>query len=380
MLNPSSAVFDQVSLLVPASTLKTHRFSVVCGLIVCLFTNLVHAQPIAIYGTEYNASGTTTRILQALNPTLSTGTVSVAIDVAGFSAANGRIVGAPTGTVISGASLNAASWDLATRRVFFRDALGAGPLYSWHEGDTFIRYVASATTLMAGGASNLADNGTIYNGGLWYMEDATDALYRYDLATGGVRRFAGISGGTARTYNFGDIAVSSAGLLYISANRTNNQNNVLDRIDISSVTATTGTPTGFTQIVEYGNGSDGTTNQIFFDQTGTNLYMVQSITGIWNERTWHQINTTNGSVGSTIWTSTLNFSDVTSGFLVVPEPTTYALFSISSLLILASRYYRMRSNAVVTGVGKNEGQDATAEADPCYSDFLATRPVPEPTA
>lgn len=264
-----------------------------------------YGQTVGIYGAEYNANGTTTRILRVLNPTLSTGSVSVAINVAGFSAANGLIVGAPSGTTISGSSLNAVSWDQATRRVFFRDALGAGPLYSWHEGDTFIRYVASAATLMAGGSTNLADNGTIYNGGLWYMEDGNDTLYRYDLSTGGVRRFADISGTTNRTYNFGDIAVNSAGQLFISANRTNNQNNVLDRIDISAVTATTGTPSGFTQIVEYGNGSDGTTNQIFFDQTGTNLYMVQSLSGIWNERTWHNIDTTTGAVGATIWTSTL---------------------------------------------------------------------------
>ena len=74
------------------------------------------------------------------------------------------------------------------------------------------------------------------------MEDNTDALYRYDLATNTVRRFAGVSGTAGRNYDFGDIAVSSTGILYINGNaeHTGNTHTVLDKIDISNVTALTG--------------------------------------------------------------------------------------------------------------------------------------------
>lgn len=321
------------------------------SLILCLLfipVSFVHSQALSVFGTEFSGSGTTTRILQVFNPQLATGSVAVALDIAGFSQANGNILNAPVGTVISGSSLNAAAWDQTNSRLYFRDALGGGNLFYWSRGSSRINDVASAATIMAGGSSTLADSATIYNGGLWYGEDGTDAFYRYDLATGGVRRFADVSGSLNREYNFGDIAVSSAGLLYINSNRANNQNNVLDRVNISAVTASTGTPTGFTQIQEYSNNFDGVTQQIFFDETGTNLYMIQSLAatggsaGAFPERSWHQINTTNGNLGTTIWTSSLNFSDLGNGFIAVPEPATWFLLLGTPALMGSVWYQRNR--------------------------------------
>ena len=143
--------------------------------IVCTFIILsmsvgsLQAQPMKIFGTEFVSGGNTSRILQITNPTLGSGqTETVAIDVAGFSQANGKITGAPNGTIISGSSLNAASYDPTTFKFYFRDNLGGGNLYSWTVGASTIAYVNSAANVMPGNAGTLlADNATIYKGGLW---------------------------------------------------------------------------------------------------------------------------------------------------------------------------------------------------------------------
>ena len=297
-----------------------------------LFPSVARSQNFAIYGTLFPSSGTSLSIMQINNPNLSTATVSTAIDVTGFTQANGKIVGAPGGTTLTGTSLNAAAWDQSAKRFYFRDNLGAGNLYYWSQGATTINFVASAATVMTASAtSNMADNGTIYNGGYFYMEDKKDTLLRYDLAAGTVRRFTGISGGLARTYDYGDIAVSSSGILYINGPKTTGSNNVLDKVDISTITASGGSLSGFAQIIDYGADFAGKTQQIAFDSTGTKLYSVQSLaaTGAsatnFGAQTWHEINLTTGSQGTTpIWTSSQNFSDLSNGF-AIPEPSSFAL-------------------------------------------------------
>jgi PEP-CTERM motif len=293
-------------------------------------TKTAHSQaPYAIYGTEFSAAGSL-KILQIVNPNLASGSVSTAIDVTGFTVASGKILGAPAGTAITGTTLNSIAWDQSSKRAYFRDNAGQGNFYYWSPGATTINYVASAATLMPGAISLLADNGTIYNGGYFYMEDKTDTLSRYDLALGTVRRFTGISGALARTYDYGDIAVSSAGVLYINGPITAGGNNLLDKVDISTITASGGTPTGFTAIVNYGADFAGKTQQIAFDASGTNLYAVQSLgaggasAATFAAQTWHSVNLTTGAQGATIWTSANNFSDLSSGF-VIPEPSSLAL-------------------------------------------------------
>lgn len=323
------------------------RLFLLCTLLTFAFTAIststLRAQIIQTYGLEFSSSGTTHRILQVTNGHLATGSVSVAIDLAGFSQAGGTILNAPVGTVLTGTSLNGAGYDTVTKRLYFRDNLGQGNLFYWTRGASTITYAASAATIMAGGASNLADSATVYNGGYFYMEGGTDTLYRYDIATGGVRRFADISGGTNRSYDFGDLAVNPTnGLLYINGNRSNGDNNVLDRIDISAITATTGTPTNFTIVQTYGNSSDGSTQQMYFDPVNNNLVAVQSVTGQYNERTWHTINTGNGNQTGNIWTSTQNFSDL-AGPAVVPEPAVLA--GGSALFVMGYLIYRNRRKA-----------------------------------
>jgi len=308
-------------------------------------TPAVLGQPMKIFGTRYDPVNNNLQIIQVTNPTLGSGNIeTIALDVATFTKANGKITGnAPNGTVISGTSLNAAAYDPTTFKFYFRDQQGSGPLYSWTVGATTIAYVSSAANMMPGNTTLLADNATIYKGGLWYGEDNTDTLYRYDLALNTVRRFANVSGGI-RSYDFGDIAVSSAGLLYINGNLTHGGHNGLDKIDISAVTATSGTvnSSNFTAIADYGSGSTGATQQIFFDNTGANLFAVQSINGQFNAQTWHQINTTTGVETGDIWTSTFNYSDLASGFLSVPEPSTIFLLLGTPALMGSAWYFRNR--------------------------------------
>lgn len=341
--------------------------------VICLFLLLlshctsIQAQNIMLYGTQYDSAGTALRILRVDNPMSASGTVSIALNVAGFSQAGGTILNAPAGTVISGTSLNAAAWNPVTKRVYFRDSQGAGNLYYWSAGTgaTNITYVASPATLMAGGATNLADSATYYNGAYWYGEDGTDALYRYDLTAGTVRRFAGISGATGRAYDFGDIAVNSAGILFINGNRATNQNNVLDRIDISGVTASVGTPTGFAQVQAYNNNYDGVTQQIGFDDTLTNMFMLQSISasgGGFPERTWHTVNTSNGNMSNTIWTSSLNFSDLTSAFIAIPEPSTYFLL-LGTPAIFGSVWVLRNRKQLEQKASENEGNQANTPSE-----------------
>jgi hypothetical protein len=301
--------------------------------------------PFAIYGTEFSAAGSL-KILQVTNPNLASGSVSTAIDVTGFTAASGKIVGAPAGTAITGTTLNAIAWDQSTKRAYFRDNVGQGNFYFWSPGATTINYVASAATLMPGSTSLLADNGTIYNGGYFYMEDKTDSLYRYDLSLGTVRKFTGISGTAARTYDYGDIAVSSSGMLFINGPITAGGNNLLDKVDISAITSSGGAPTGFANIINYGADFAGKTQQIAFDASGTNLYAVQSLAAggasatTFAAQTWHSVNLTTGVQGATIWTSANNFSDLSSGF-VIPEPGTLALTLLGILGLGSICWFRV---------------------------------------
>ncbi len=294
----------------------------------------------AVYGTQFASSGTNLRIMEVRNPNLASATMSTAIDVAGFTNTSG-IVGAPGGTSITGTSLNSAAWDQTNKRLYFRDNAGQGNLYYWQRGATTINYVASAATIMPSASSLMADNASIYNGGYFYLEDKTDTLSRYDLTAGTVRRFTGISGATGRLYDFGDIAVSTSGILYINGPSTTGSNMVLDKVDISSITASGGSTTGFANIVDYGANFAGKTQQIAFDHTGTRLYSIQSLAAsgsaatTFAAQTWHEINLTTGAQTATIWTSSSNLSDLGSGFSI-PEPATLALF-LPGLLILRRR-------------------------------------------
>jgi hypothetical protein len=289
-----------------------------------------HAQSWAIYGTQFGGPAGTLNIVQVTNPNLATASESIVLN-----ASTATIVGAPGGTTLTGTSINSAAWNSATRRFYFRDNQGSGNLFYWTPGATSINYVASAATLMPSSTSLLADNGTIYNGGYWYMEDKLDTLYRYDLAANTVRKFTGISGALGRTYDYGDIAVSSAGILYINGPKTAGSNNILDKVDISLVTASGGSLSGFAQVIDYGTDFLGKTQQIAFDQTGTNLYAIQSLaaTGAsattFAAQTWHQVNTTTGVQGATIFTSANNYSDLSSGF-AIPEPATLSLVLLGS--------------------------------------------------
>ena len=301
----------------------------------------------AIYATQFASSGTNLKIYQINNPNLATASEVLALDIAGFSQAGGTILNAPGGTTIAGTTLNSAAWDAAAKRLYFRDNAGSGNLFYWQQGGTKINYVASAATVMPGATSLLGDSGTIYNGGLWYMEDKLDTLYRYDLSANTIRKFTGISGATARTYDYGDIAVSSAGILYINGPKTTGGNNVLDKIDISAVTAAGGSPTWFSALIDYGTNFAGKTQQIAFDNTGTNLYAIQSLAATGSAattfaaQTWHQVNTTTGAQGATIFTSTNNYSDLSSGF-AIPEPAALSL-ALAGLPMLG--VYRRRRRA-----------------------------------
>jgi hypothetical protein len=309
-----------------------------------LFALKAQAQPNwAVYGTQFG-SGTNLRIISVKTPNLATASTSIALDVAGFTRSAGNIIGGPTGTAIAGTSLNAAAWDQGNQRLYFRDSQGQGNLYYWQRGATIINYVASAATIMPSAASLMGDSATIYNGGYWYMEGAADTLYRYDLTAGTIRRFTGISGAAARTYDYGDIAVSATGTLYINALKTASGNMGLDKVDISSITASGGSPSSFAAIIDYGANYSATTQQIAFDSTGTKLYAVQSVSATGSgfaERTWHEINLVTGSQSATIWTSTQNFSDLGSGF-AIPEPGTLALLLMGGLIPLGAVVRRTR--------------------------------------
>ncbi|RYZ92166.1 MAG: hypothetical protein EOP06_05090 [Proteobacteria bacterium] len=150
-----------------------------------------------------------------------------------------------------GSNINGLAWVPDSQRLYFSQTItqpGDGGLYYWDRATgAFSSELLSASALQGD-----MDNGSYYNGAIWYVDGngGTDSLFRLDLGTLATTTFANFDG-TARTdFDFGDLVITESGQAYGYAT---------DRLATGSpatffsFSVASGSPTGYTQQNVAGN-------------------------------------------------------------------------------------------------------------------------------
>lgn len=258
---------------------------------------------------------------------------------------------------------NGLAYDRATDRVYFsltsgsatdgRGTLVAGDLgiYYWQRHTNTVGQLMSFSGLTtpdqnSGGTAITrqlgSDNAFIYNGYYYFLQDqavdSTPDLYRISLTAGTptVETLQDFNGTNARSYyDFGDIAVSSGGVLYGSAGdgRSGTRSNWWFSSNISGSNASTMSSTGYTETtpattqesyqLAYGWQNDTTLS--------TTIYGQNSNGSAGGNGDFSAINTTTGANGTAIFTGARIYSDLTSAPILLPEPGSLLMLCLGGL-------------------------------------------------
>ena len=162
---------------------------------------------------------------------------------------------------------NGVAWDEDGGRLYYRNKEDSS-LYFWTRS-TNTQQVLTGPALPTGFNANAA----MYNGAYWYVEDGTDTLVRasFDFSLpnsptiGNVESFADFDGSVLTSFYFGDVSISSSGILYGSSDHG------LFSVDISGPS-----PSDF-RIVAPSFG----VRQFGFDPSKSFLYTQDYETGQW---------------------------------------------------------------------------------------------------
>jgi hypothetical protein len=197
-----------------------------------------------------------------------------------------------------GSNINGLAWDPTTERLYFARTLttnnGDGGLYYWDRAtNTFSGELLSATSLLGA-----MDNGSYYNGAIWYVDGngETDTMYRLSLSDYSITSFADFDG-TARTYyDFGDLVITNSGQMFGFASRNQAQATFFE-IDISS-----GAPlsSSYSEVDVAGNYQLGINldDSVMYGTTGINL----------GSGNWFTVATNGATVDGLTLTSIDNFT------------------------------------------------------------------------
>lgn len=182
------------------------------------------------------------------------------------------------------------------------------------------------TTFTTGAFTGAIKNGTSYNGSFYTIAQGTDDLWKIDFNSGtfllsSAVKVADVANNT-KSYGFGDIAISSAGILYASAINIANNDPEFFSYNVSALNSQTTLGTGFYNGLGFG------TNGL--------LYASVDSTG----HSWNEINTATGNVNSVIGTGLpFTLADLTqaSPTSAVPEPASTALLFVAGLALVTKR-------------------------------------------
>jgi hypothetical protein len=221
-----------------------------------------------------------------------------------------------------GTNINGLAWVPGTQRLYFAQSGGSpgdGGLYYWDRAaNSFSAQLLDASQLLGE-----MDNGSYYDGAIWYVDGNgdSDTMYRLDINTLNITSFTNFDG-TARTdFDFGDLVITSNGLVYGYATDRDRGGEpaTFFNLDISS-----GIPGNYSEIDVPGN------YQLGINLDGSVMYGTGGINvGTGN---WFVVDTTTGVGDDIDGFNTPTFSDL-SGSGAVPVNASAAAPEPGSLFL-----------------------------------------------
>lgn len=208
-----------------------------------------------------------------------------------------------------GGSANGLALDTNANRLLFRSP-DASALRAFDLTTNLLTTVATATPLPGSSAS-----AAYYANAYWYVQNNTDDLVKVDLSTptATVTKFLDFDGSAASSYGFGDIVISTQGMLYGSSSRG------FFSLDVSGPT-----PGVFTLL-------NSRTPQLQLAMLGDGSIIGQQHDGT-NAGKWYNVSLT-GSTTLIPNFQTAPLRDLASS--AVPEPGSIAMMGLGGLAVLA---------------------------------------------
>ena len=234
---------------------------------------------------------------------------------------------------ISGsANSNAFAYDNTRENMLFLNGSGtSSTLYVWNKPTNSLSIAATAAQLGLVSGSNQQPANAAYNsadGGYYFFEDGTSDLYKIDFTYSGAiptfsnRTVTTVGAGYAN-FSYGDIVIdptSGSGVLYGSATSGD-----FFSVDLAD-------PANSYNNINNTNGLSPTTGlQLSFNTDYTQLYGH-----VFSTAAWYVVNTNDGTVGSSIWTSPVAFRDLGGASLTqsaVPEIDPAAFGGVLALVM-----------------------------------------------
>jgi hypothetical protein len=283
-----------------------------------------------------------------------------------------NLLSSPLFSGLTFSGTNGYSYDVATDRIYFSVTSGSATdgrssvlqgdlgVYWWQRGTTNVGQLLSFSSLTTPdqntAGTNItrqlnADTSFVYDGYYYFMQDqavdSTPNLYRINLtgapALQTLENFNGVN--TRSYYDYGDVAVSSGGLLSGSARDGRTGASTTTQWffsgDVSSGGGGVGgagtipTLTGYT---ETGGGLRNATNPDFqlaygWANNTTNNATLYGQSGV--DTKFYTVNASTGAMGTALFTGARGYTDLTSA--VIPEPTTLVLCFVGFSGLLAHR-------------------------------------------
>jgi hypothetical protein len=119
-------------------------------------------------------------------------------------------------TVGAGTTFNGVAWDNSNKRLFYRESTGSQRLFVYDK-TTGQQHVITGNAPLPGTTSS----GAFFGGSYWYVGQNADGLARVSFnfsnpnaPTYTVTTFNNFDGTKRNNFNFGDLAISSSGLMY----------------------------------------------------------------------------------------------------------------------------------------------------------------------
>jgi PEP-CTERM motif len=342
---------------------KRTLFKLVASLVLLSgITPASHAQfSWVFYGGRLGTSTTDVNrgIINQINST--TGAESIGVNLLNFS----------TFSSLTFKGTNGLAYDRASDRVYFSLTSGSAidgrntatqgdmGVYYWNRTTNTVGSLLSFSGLTTpdqnGSGTNInrqinADSAFTYNGYYYFLQDqgvdSTPEMYRISLTASSptLERFQDYNGTNTRNYyDFGDVAVSSGGMMYGSAgDGRSGRSNWWFSSNISGSTPGAMSSTGYTET------TPSTTQQLYqmgFGWTDPNtqsgvLYGENSNGASGGTLAFSTIDTATGAPGAALFTGVRSYSDLTTAPILIPEPGTLALLGLGSLALSALRRRR----------------------------------------